>query len=323
MLNEVNIYVGALSYGLFRSPDGGTSWKRCGGDLARESRVWSLAVHPKEPHIIYAGAEDGIYRSDDQGTTFKRLESPMNSMDVWKVAIDPESPDTIFAGTRPAAFYRSKDGGQQWELLPAVLAEECPTIDIPRVTGMVVDPTDHRVVWAGIEVDGLQRSLDGGDSWTRVTDPTSIDIHDLVISTAGPKSVIATTPREAFASTDGGESWQGLGLPDYFSTSYYCHGLAVKADDPSVLFLGIGNAAAAESGGVYRSLDRGRTWRQMTLPVEPNSTVYSFTTNQEDPDLILACTHMGQIFGTPDGGDTWVKLRREFTQVYAVAWAPN
>ena len=114
-----------------------------------------------------------------------------------------------------------------------------------------------------------------------------------------------------------------MGLPDYFSTSYYCHGLAVKADDPSVLFLGIGNTAAAESGGVYRSLDRGRTWRQMTLPVEPNSTVYSFTTNAEDPDLILACTHMGQIFGTPDGGDTWVKLRREFTQVYAVAWAPN
>ena len=42
----------------------------------------------------------------------------MNEMDVWRIAIDPADPDTIFAGTRPAALFRSKDGGRSWQKLP-------------------------------------------------------------------------------------------------------------------------------------------------------------------------------------------------------------
>src|SRR4030088_1662467 len=82
----------------------------------------------------------------------------------------------------------------------------------PRVTALTVDPSDHRTVWAGIEVDGVRRSPDGGDSWQTITsginDP---DIHDIGVVVNGGTTVLTTTPREIFASHDRGENWNGLG----------------------------------------------------------------------------------------------------------------
>jgi len=116
-------------------------------------------------------------------------------MHTWALAIDPADPATIFAGTQPSAVFRSRDSGQRWEKLAMELAEECPAVVIPRVTALVVDPEDHRTIWAGIEVDGVRRSLDGGDAWTTVAggldDP---DIHGIAISGGQPKAVLATTP---------------------------------------------------------------------------------------------------------------------------------
>src|SRR5260370_28800500 len=99
----------------------------------------------------------------------------MNRLDVWKIAIDPVDPDIIFAGTRPAALFRSKDGGRSWQKLPAAIAEECPNVRVPRVTALTLDPSDHRNVSAGIERDGGRRSTHGGDSRqtvsSRINDP--------------------------------------------------------------------------------------------------------------------------------------------------------
>ena len=147
-----SICIGTIGSGLWRSADSGDSWKRSQneGGLWSESRVYGLTVHPKEPRTIFAGADDGIYKSTDGGQSFTRLDSPMNAMDVWKIAIDPSNPDTIFAGTRPAALFRSKDGGKSWQKLPVDMAEECPNVRIPRVTALVVDPSNPKTIWAGV-----------------------------------------------------------------------------------------------------------------------------------------------------------------------------
>ncbi len=82
------------------------------------------------------------------------------------------------------------------------MAKDCPNVRIPRVTALAVDPSDHRIVWAGVEVDGVRRSMDGGDTWQVITnginDP---DIHDVGVVVNGSTKVLTTTPHEIFASS--------------------------------------------------------------------------------------------------------------------------
>lgn len=323
MTKDFSICVGTVGTGAWHSPDGGETWKRVTKGLWGESRVFGMAVHPREPQIIYAGADDGIYRSDDRGQSFQHLDSPMNTLHVWKIAFDPMNPDIVFAGTRPAALFRSRDGGQHWEQLAVDMAEECANVRIPRVTALTVDPTDQHTIWAGVEVDGVRRSRDGGDTWTRIAgglhDP---DIHDMAVSVAGSKTVLTSTPREIFASTDTGESWQGLGVGKHFSFPY-CRSLALKVDDPKVLFVATGDAAAGSTGAIQRSKDGGQSWEMLALPVEPNTPIWAFATHAADPNLILACSHYGQLFASDNAGDSWVKLRREFAEIRTLAWTPN
>ena len=158
MADNFTVCVGTVGTGAWISPDGGESWKQVRAGLWAESRIFGFAVHPKQPRTLLAGADDGVYQSEDGGEHFERLNSPMNTLHVWKVAYDPTDPNTIFAGTRPAALYRSADGGRHWEKLRADMAEECPNVRIPRVTALTVDPSDHRIVWAGVEVDDLDEA---------------------------------------------------------------------------------------------------------------------------------------------------------------------
>src|SRR6266446_9088093 len=62
---------------------------------------------------------------------WERLDSPMNEIPIWALAIDPVDPNIIFAGPRPAALFRSTDGGQHWDKLSVQIAEECPNVGIP------------------------------------------------------------------------------------------------------------------------------------------------------------------------------------------------
>src|SRR2546425_3590119 len=166
MRNDFTICVGTIGSGIWRSPDGGEAWSRVRPSRYPENDVRALVVHPRAPHRVYAGTDSGVYRSEDRGASWERLDSPMNALQTWALAIDPVVPAILFAGTKPPAVFRSRDGGQQWEQLAVELAAECPAVVIPRVTALAVDPEDHRTVWAGIEVDGVRRSLDGGEAWT-------------------------------------------------------------------------------------------------------------------------------------------------------------
>jgi len=323
MSANYSICVGTIGSGAWLSPDGGDSWKRVQKGLWSESRIYSLTTHPREQRTLFAGADDGVYKSSDGGQSFERLDSPMNALHVWKIAIDPTNPDIIFAGTRPAALFRTKDGGKNWQQLKVDMAEKCPNVRIPRVTALVVDPSNPRTVWAGVEVDGVRRSLDGGDTWTRITEGVpDPDIHDVTININGSRKVLTTTPREIFATTDAGEHWTPLGVGEQFRLPY-CRALTQKEGDPKTLFVATGDGAVGCAGAIQRSKDGGSRWEMLKLPVEPNSPIWTFATHPANPDRIVTCSHYGELYATEDAGDTWRKLPREFTEIRAVSWVPN
>jgi photosystem II stability/assembly factor-like uncharacterized protein len=103
----------------------------------------------------------------------------------------------------------------------------------------------------------------------------------------------------------------------------YSRAIAVKADNPDVIFVGHGNTASPTIGSVQRSTDGGKTWETLPLPAEPNSYIICLATHPADPNLVLASSLYGQLFCSHDGGDSWQKIRQEFSEVRALAWMPS
>ena len=322
MSGSYSIMVGTTGAGLFHSADSGESWRRIGSPFPGESQVRALAVDPSSSNVVYAGAENGIYRSEDAGTNWAKLDSPMEGLKIWSIAIDPSNSDNVFVGTSPAQLFRSRDGGQSWDKLAANIAQECAIGD-PRVTALLVDPVDSNTVLAGVEIDGVYISRDGGDTWSHVDQGiTNPDIHGMAFSLGEEKTVLVSTPREIFASSDDGATFQSL-MSSSSLEMPYCRWVAVKADDPQTMFVANGDAAIGNTGTIRRSTDGGQSWNEVPLPVEPNSPVWNFATNPADPELILANSVYGELYRSEDGGENWGKIKKEFTEVRALAWTPN
>jgi photosystem II stability/assembly factor-like uncharacterized protein len=327
------ICAGTVGSGIWYSGDSGEHWKRAKMELpffskAGDVQVRTLAVSPHAPHLTYAGSEVGLYRSGDNGASWELLESPMKGMQIWSIAVDPENPEVIFAGTKPPAIFRSSDGGKSWERLSAGIPEECP-IGPPRVTNLVIDPRNHRSVWAGVELGGVFHSRDGGDNWTHLPQlgprDSSTDVHGVAISPGSPAKVLVTTPDGIWISSNEGESWTLHAFPKFAERDRvsYCRGVAVKPNNPDVLFVANGNDVPGDAGAIQRSRDGGRSWQRATLPVEPNSTIYWFAVNPALPDVIIANSMFGYLYVSSDGGDSWNKLRRELSEIRALACMPN
>jgi len=103
----------------------------------------------------------------------------------------------------------------------------------------------------------------------------------------------------------------------------YCRSVTIKPDDPNVIFAALGDTAIGSTGAIQRSMDSGKTWETRPLPVEPNSNIWWFATHPADPDFILAASIFGEIYSSSDAGDSWQKLKREFSKIGALAWVPN
>lgn len=321
------IYAGTVGQGVWRSLDEGETFQRFCSGMFMEAEVRALAVHPTDPQCLYAGTDAGLYRTQNGGERWERLETPFDpgkgwaaGVTVWSLLVHPRNPNLIFVGTCPSALYRSRDGGASWDKLSAALTPECPPIVYSRVTCLLADPDESETIWAGVEIDGVWRSRDGGENWQRLSEGlSSTDIHGLAIVPGTPRTLLATTNNDLNLSHDDGETWTPQQVKQSFPYGY-CRGIVAKSDDPRTLFLGNGNGPPGTTGSLQVSRDGGATWQQAALPQTPNSTIWTFAISPASPNLVFAASINGYLYRSRDGATTWQKCAHEFGELRSLAF---
>jgi photosystem II stability/assembly factor-like uncharacterized protein len=230
-------YAATASGGVWKSVDGGTTWKPVFDDQPISS-IGSIAVAPSDPNIVYVGsgeanirgnvaAGNGIYKSTDAGKTWTHVW--IQEGQIGKMIVHPANPDVAFAAVLGHAFgpnaergvYRTMDGGKTWR---QVLKKD----DNTGASDVEMDPSNPSILFAGF--------------WQTRRTPWTLE-------SGGPGSSL-------YMSRDGGDTWvqlTGHGLPEGI---WGKTGIAVAPSDGRRIYALI----EAEKGGLFRSDDGGSTW---------------------------------------------------------------
>ena len=307
------------------SHDLGETWNRPPtptGGFYNEARCWCVASHADRPGEFLAGTDQGLYRWRHETRCWHYIPSPMDDLHIQQVARSPLDAGFIVCGTRPGEIFKSENDGESWERCNLGAATECWFINTTRVTSIQFDPDDADTIWITIEIDGVFRSKDRGETWERLVEGLrDNDTHNLVfLGEPGDRTIFCSTEAGLHRSTDEGQSWQHVPIPQ--SPWPYLRCMEKRKDDSGVIFASVGHKPSGDTGMLLLSRDNGETWEKAPVPEPVNSTIWWIGTNAADPDLIFLCTIFGQIFRSRDGGESWTKFRRELGEIRMIGWAP-
>jgi photosystem II stability/assembly factor-like uncharacterized protein len=347
------VYAGAAAFevagkakpagGLYRLDGDSGRWDRLAGGLPNPIEPRCVAALPGS--VVYAGTQRGVWRSDDAGATWRALAPlPGKEQLVWSILVHPTDAQTIYAGTQGTTIYRSRDGGASWTELSPPAPRGMVSMNFPcRVIRLAADAAEPARLYAALEVGGVMRSRDGGDSWegcnetllayaaeprlkSRIISDTEtegmMDSHALAVSAAAPGTVFLANRMGLWRSADGGLHWKEMEI-GRFSPLTYARDVKVSRRDPKTMYTALSVAAYSDQGSLYRSRDLGATWQRIDHGIAIKSTLMVIAESPADPDRIWCATRGGQVIGTDDGGRSWREYRLPdgADNVYALAAA--
>ncbi len=268
--------------GVFKSTDGGTTWRNTGLD-----NPTTLAIDFVNPNILYAGTFSSgtvyypggafLFKSTDGGATWSNSSSPID-FDISLLVMDPSSSSTLYAGSESEAeaaggiiLWRSTDGGATWS------GGFTGNIGL-YAWGLAINPINSKILYApgdlystgGIPqiVDsGLFKSMDGGLNWF-ATGLTNTFVNAVAIDPVNPNILYAgntswsnehTPFRGLLKSTDAGASWFAInnGLSRVLSAPSAITAIVIDRDNPNLVY------AATAGSGVFKTTDAGANWSSL------------------------------------------------------------
>ena len=273
-----------------------------------------VAVDPEDPDTLYVGTSDeGLFKSEDGGKGWERL-SGIEHPRVTSVAVSPAD-GAIYAGTEPSTLFVSRDGGASWRELEGLKTlPSAPTWSFPprpwtsHVRAIALSYGDPNLVVAGIELGGVMRSPDGGETWEDQRPGAYADCHNLSAHAAAPGTLYEAAGNGFAESTDFGESWEA---DDAGMDRHYVWGLAVDSEDPTLVYASAapGPGRAHGPGFSDASIYRRRAGEQWEAVLEDLAAFpYALCADPEKPGALYAGFGDGKILHSPDAGASWSEV---------------
>jgi photosystem II stability/assembly factor-like uncharacterized protein len=318
-------YVGAGGGGVWKTLDGGLSWKAVFEKEATAS-IGAIAVAPSDPSVVWVGTGEanirndalpgrGIYVSGDAGQSWKRAGLE-HAGQISNIVIHPTNPDVVWVsvfghewGPNPdRGVFRTTDGGATWKKVLFV-DDRTGAIDL------VMEPGNPRVLYAALwearrypwELvsggggSGLYRSTDGGDTWKKLTKGLPDGPIGRIAIAAAPSNplhlyaLVEAKKGMLWESTDRGDEWKKVSeshlldvRPFYFSRLFVS-----PEDERRVYFLSYDLVESDDGGKTARPIDRGVHVDHHALWIDPS-----------DPSRMVQGND-GGAYVTEDRGKSW------------------
>jgi photosystem II stability/assembly factor-like uncharacterized protein len=259
---------------------------------------------PGDPSIVYvATASGGLWKTTNGGVRWRPIFERQGTISIGDIALEPGNPDVVWVGTGESnprnsvsfgdGVYKTTDGGKTWQHMGLRETE--------RISRILVNPRNPEVVYVGAlghafgqnEERGVYMTIDGGRTWTRTlyVDPEH-GVADMDMDPSNPNVLYAAMWRfrrtpwthtsgsekgGVFKSVDGGRTWKRLegGLPKLVGRI----GVKVAPSNPNVVYA----ITESKDGTLYRSDDRGETWRNVSKQPSIVSRGFYYTDLRVDP----------------------------------------
>jgi photosystem II stability/assembly factor-like uncharacterized protein len=318
------VYMSACS-GIYKSENGGAQFRKIQGIPATARRTRVLKQDPVHRDTVYAGTTEGLYKTTNAGRTFQRMTGP--DVIVNDVYVDASNPDRVLLATDRGGVLTSGDAAVKFTASNHGFSAR-------KVQALVVDSRDPSRVYAGVVNDktygGAFVSEDGGIRWSQVAD--GLDGRDVfALAEAADGTVLAGTNSGIFALEKG--EWAprntianttAKAVPTVIKGKKITIEKSVKEPtrefDGRVFALDLSGDvwAAATSGGLYTSKDKGATWQG-----GPGQGA-DFTSISVHGTTMAASSPTGVVLSN-DAGKTWwpMGIPTAVTRIHRIAFAKD
>ena len=324
-----------------RSDDGGKTWHQPGTPTGEPTTTPEGMLKGESNKFVYdTSPETGKPLTTHQ--FYDGTQRPWEFKRIWHLEPSPDDPDTVYAGAEDAALFRTTDGGQTWHELAGLRGHGTGPQWQPGAGGLclhtiIIDPQRHERMYVAISAAGAFRTDDGGQTWRPINrglhslyipDPTAEVghcVHHVAMHPSRPDVLFMQKHWDVMRSDDGGDTWREVSgnLPTDFG---FC--IDVHAHEPETIYV-----VPIKSDGehfppdgklrVYRSRTGGEEWEALTNGL-PQRDCYvnvlrdAMAVDTLDPCGVYFGTTGGQVYASPDGGDTWAPIVRDLPAVLSV-----
>ncbi len=365
-MSGVRVLVGTHKGAFILNSDGKREKWDVSGPFFGGWDIYHMKGSPADPNRLYASQSTGwfgqmVQRSNDGGKTWETVGNkfaydsetgthkwydgtphPWEFKRVWHFEPSLDDPDTVYAGVEDAAFFRSADGGQNWQEMPGLRRHGTGSSWQPGAGGLclhtiILDPSDKNRMFIAISAAGAFRTDDGAKTWKPInrglrsnyipeqTAEVGHCVHHIAKHRSRPNTLFMQKHWDVMRTDNAGDSWEEVSgnLPTDFGFV-----IDVHAHEPETIYV-VPIKSDSEHYPidgklqVFRSRTGGNEWEPLTKGLPQKDCYVNVLRDAMAVDSLDSCgiyfgTTGGQVFASADAGDSWTPIVNNLPAVLSV-----